>query len=275
MRVDLHIHTIFSSDGMVNPETILNGAIEKNVQIISITDHANVEAIPIISELAVSKQITVISGIELTSFEDVEQHILGYGFDIKHPSIIKIINTVSDYRKTNINLIIDMLRDMGIIIGRNEYVINGRKDIANILLKKGLVTNTSQAFELFLDGKEYKKLPIQYITPEEAIDTINKAGGKAVLAHPFSVRRDYDELFNKIKKLVSYGLCGIEAYYGQYNLSDQRNLANIADRLKIFKTSGSDFHGEGKGCRIYFGDYILCDDAVKSTLDFVNSFKLL
>lgn len=269
MKIDLHIHSCFSNDGTVDPETILCGAIEKNIKVISITDHACIDAIPIISNLAREKQINVVSGIEFSAVEFVEQHILGYGFYTEHPSLQKLIHKVSNYKKYNLNLITDMLADIGIIIS-SEYVINGRKDIANVLLKEGVVTSISEAFDKYLDGERYKSLPIKYITPEEAITTINEAGGKAVLAHPLSVSKNRNELMETIKKLIRYGLCGIEAYYSQYSLNIQKELVEIANDLRLFKTSGSDFHGNGVGCRKNFGDYYQSKDAIAASLEFIS-----
>lgn len=271
MRIDLHIHTSFSADGKEDPYEILNHAIDRDVQFISITDHGCVEAIPIISHLAETQKITIVPGIEITAFENAEQHILGYGFNTNHPSIEKIVRTTSEYKQINIGLILDMLSDMGIMLRTDEYVINGRKDIANTMLKRGIVSDITEAFDLYLDGEEYMSLPIKYISTEEAIGAIVEAGGKAVLAHPFSVSENYDELMGIIKQLINYGLCGIEAYYGQYTLSDQRGLADLADKLGLFKTSGSDFHGSGHGCRKRFGDFFQSNDALEAAFEFIWS----
>lgn len=75
-RADLHVHTVLSpcADVEMIPPLIVQGALEKNIDIIAITDHnasANVRAV---QKAAEGTGLTVLPGMEVQSREDV--HLL-------------------------------------------------------------------------------------------------------------------------------------------------------------------------------------------------------
>ena len=83
----------------------------------------------------------------------------------------------------------------------------------------------------------------------ELIKTIHEAGGIAVLAHPACYWAI--SLENLVKKLMSYGLDGIEVYYPYprfrkiVKFHSSKDVRKIAEKYpKLLKTGGTDFHGE-------------------------------
>ena len=75
-RADLHVHTVLSPCAEVEmiPPLIVQAALEKNIDLIAITDHnasANVRAV---QKAAEGTQLTVLPGMEVQSREDV--HLL-------------------------------------------------------------------------------------------------------------------------------------------------------------------------------------------------------
>ena len=79
------------------------------------------------------------------------------------------------------------------------------------------------------------------------IQMILKAGGVPVLAHPDLMGHD-----EYIEELVSYGLKGLEVYHTDHKEHVARRYEEIAGRLSLVVTGGSDCHGMGKG-RILIG----------------------
>jgi predicted metal-dependent phosphoesterase TrpH len=100
-----------------------------------------------------------------------------------------------------------------------------------------------EAFRLHLSGKEFRKIPRPKPTAEEAISAIKAARGAAVLAHPDSLRLDYDALSESIGELKAQGLAGIECHYGVYSREQTEAYVTIAARHGLIVTGGSDFHG--------------------------------
>ena len=83
--IDLHIHTTYS-DGTDSLKEVLQKAENKNLSVISITDHNNCDAYFELENLNVSDYFTgrIIAGIELnTKAEGVPIEILGYNIDYK------------------------------------------------------------------------------------------------------------------------------------------------------------------------------------------------
>ena len=80
------------------------------------------------------------------------------------------------------------------------------------------------------------------------IKAIHNAGGIAVLAHPACCWAINLDRF--VKRLVSYGLDGIEVYYtyqrhrGIIKFHKVKTVEKIADKYNLIKTGGTDLHGE-------------------------------
>lgn len=92
-KIDLHIHSKFSSDGQLDVKEILDLSKEQNIKCISITDHNSVRAIDEAMTYGKSIGINVLPGIELDcDFNGKSIHLLGYGFDHKDPIFEQIEN---------------------------------------------------------------------------------------------------------------------------------------------------------------------------------------
>lgn len=82
---------------------------------------------------------------------------------------------------------------------------------------------------------------------QKLIKTIHDAGGIAVLAHPaccWAISLD-----RLVKKLVKYGIDGLEVYYpyprhrGIVKFHTARTVEKLADKYGLIKTGGTDLHG--------------------------------
>lgn len=82
---------------------------------------------------------------------------------------------------------------------------------------------------------------------KKLIQAIHNAGGIAVLAHPACCWALSHDRF--VKKLISFGLDGIEVYYpykrhrGIIKFTTSRHIEKIADKYNLIKTGGTDLHG--------------------------------
>ncbi len=77
-RADLHIHTVLSPCGDLDmsPANIVSEAVEKNLDIIGITDHNSTRHCSLVAKLAAEKGIFVMQGAEITTKEEV--HCLAF-----------------------------------------------------------------------------------------------------------------------------------------------------------------------------------------------------
>ena len=253
---DLHIHSTFS-DGTLTPEEIVKIAKMEGLKSISITDHDCISSQYIIEK---SENINIISGIELSSeINGLDIHILGYFIDYKNEDLINTVNKLKQSRVERVEEILFKLKKENIFIEMEELEVKstssiGRSHIANAMVKKGYFDNYKTAFINYLvQGKPafVKGYKLDY---KCALETIIKAGGIAVLAHPGQIYKNL-EIESLVKELKCFGLEGIEVYHPSHNKEQNNKFYNLAKKYKLLVTGGSDYHGKGCHNEKLIGSY--------------------
>ena len=115
--------------------------------------------------------------------------------------------------------------------------------MARLMVKKGLVQNTQEAFDKYLADGAAVHLPKDKISVAEGLALIHGAGGVASLAHPNHVRLVGRDLLAELKRLKSIGLDAVECYYSQHSVERTEELLGMASEAGLLPTGGSDFHG--------------------------------
>lgn len=257
MDVDLHIHST-ASDGSYTPHDILDRARSLNLKAIAITDHDTVDGIKEIMTSERTGPISVLSGVEISSYPPDEFdisgnfHILGYGIRLDDPDLDTALQRVRESRHERNPRIISRLLNHGIDISMDDvresstgHVI-GRPHIARVLIQKGYVSSIDEAFDRYLAKGRPCFVDKFRLDCRTALDVISKAGGVPVLAHPVSLRTDPDTLETLLSEMKSMGLSGIEAYYSDHSPDETEAYCTLARRLGLIVTGGSDFHGSYK-----------------------------
>ena len=251
--IDMHTHSIYS-DGELEVDELIKKAISNNVGILSITDHDTLLGINKAREIYNNKEIDIINGIELSAKVDKgRMHILGYDFDINN----KALNDKMDELKVNsIYAIIACLNqikiDYNIKFKEDEIkeIINrigniGRPLVAKLIVKYGLAKSVDDAFDLYLTPA-YNKTRVNNkgIKAKECIRLIKDANGLSVLAHPNQLLMDDYELEETLKRLISYGLDGIEVYHSGHTKEEVEKYLELANKYNLLISAGSDYHGD-------------------------------
>lgn len=245
-RTDLHCHST-CSDGSLTPEQLVDLAVAKDLQGLSITDHDTVASYPQIIDYAASKGIQMITGVEFSAhFNEKSVHILGYGFTPSDPGILDLCERHQERRKLRNLEILKKLNALDLPITEEElYAIPshtiGRPHIALLMVQKGYVPDFKRAFNRFLgDGKKCF-VPGPMISVEETLDVIKKAHGKAVIAHPHLYS-------NKkfVRKVLALGFDGMECNYACLPFELNAPWHTMANEFALIRTGGSDFHGDKK-----------------------------
>jgi len=175
------------------------------------------------------------------------------------------------FRKERNPKIVSILQKMGYDITMKDVEdisqgeIIGRPHIAKVLVEKGYYKNTRQVFENLLGFGKPAYVKRDKLKPVDAILAIKSANGIAILAHPHKFLYIDEGIENILRELKEYGLDGIEVYHSEHSQSEIKSLIDIAKRLDLSISGGSDFHGEnkpdiklgvGKG-NLFVGDEIL------------------
>ena len=248
-RIDLHLHTTHS-DGSLRPSEVLALAKAANVSALAITDHDITSGIP--EALATGEElgIEVIPGVEISSFDGKsELHILGYCLNWEDEDFNVRLATLRASRHRRNPLIIERLRAAGLEVTYEEVKALagteavGRPHIAQVLMQKKYVTSAKEAFDRFLAEGKPAYVARELPTPEEAIRWIREAKGVAVLAHPTWIKETGEGLRTCVTMLKDAGLGGVEVHYSTHSKSQTASYLEMAQRLGLLVTGGSDFHG--------------------------------
>ena len=249
--IDLHVHTTFS-DGTFTPQEVVRFAKEKGLFAISITDHDTTDGVKDAIEEGERLGLKVVSGVEISADFEIEMHILGLFIDIDNKFLQQKLKMLEKFRKERNPQIIKKLRQMGYNISMEEVEklalgeMIGRPHIAKVLVQKGYFSTTKEVFEKLLGFGKPAYVKKEKLKPQEAIEAIKKAGGLAILAHPHKYLYLEEGSENVFLELKEYGLDGIEVFHSDHNQIETSMLLEIAKKLDLAISGGSDFHGENK-----------------------------
>lgn len=265
---DLHMHTYISTDGEYTPEELINTAREKNLKVISVTDHNSTQSVSETIILGDHEDILVIPGTELDChYNGVHLHILGYGIDINYQPLKDYEQKIIKQDQDNTQKQIKAIEDLGIIID-HEKVYNLSKNnivipemIAEVVLQdsrnddhpllkpyrqngtRSDNPNVNFYWDLCAQGKPAHIEGDAFITLQEAIHMIKEAGGIPIFAHPGNNIKQNKELAIEI---YNQGLQGFEVYSSYHDQETTQFYLQLANQLNALITIGSDYHGKNK-----------------------------
>ena len=251
--IDLHTHTT-ASDGTDSPFALVKKALATGVTTLGITDHDSTagwaEAIT-----AIQPQIQLVLGAEVSCLttDGISVHMLGLLFDGEDQQIQQMLSDSRDTRLPRMRKMVALLQADGFDISLEDVyqaapdqATIGRPHLADALVAKKIVATRDEAFADLLHNESKYYVTHAAPTPADAIATIKRAGGVAVIAHPFASRRGQILTADTFQDLVAAGLDGIEVHHRDQNAAEQQVLTEIAGELHLVTTGASDYHGTGK-----------------------------
>ena len=244
---DMHTHTNYS-DGLYSPKELIDKAINKGLNGISITDHDTIdgisEALEYIKEF---NNFKIIPGIEFSSsFSDSEVHILGYFIDIKNKELLSMIAKIKSSRWDRGISILDKLSDLDIVLPRLDILKEasdsgfiGRANIARKLVEFNYVKDINEAFEKYLSIGKPAYVERFKLSIKDTIDLIHKSKGISVLAHPGLIKDQ-----NALDECLKHGIMGIECFQSKHSETQTIEYLDFSKKNSLIATGGSDYHGD-------------------------------
>jgi len=244
--VDLHAHTTFS-DGTSSPSEVVYVYKQAGVQIMSITDHDTLEALPQAQMLAKKAGIFFVPGVEISSREHDHLHILGYNIDTANKRLNEALAQNREQRNIRAKKIIKNLQEAGVNISEEDVFklvknVASRAHIADAIRNKKIEPSRQAAFRKYLIPGKPGYVPNEGLSVCEIISLIKQAGGKAFMAHLGIVK----EYWN-FPAWVTSGLDGIEVYYPSHKQPMRQELLKLAKKYNLLVSAGSDHHGQKSG----------------------------
>jgi predicted metal-dependent phosphoesterase TrpH len=255
--IDLHLHTT-ASDGRLAPDEVVRRAVGVGIDVLAVTDHDTMDGVAAATREAERLGATIVPGIEITSVLDGRDvHVLAYYIDGCHPALIGLLNEQRQERVERAREIGENLARLGVPIDIDELIGSrpgterrsiARPQIAAALVAAGHAVSVADAFAKWLHDGGPACVPHRGRTPADVVSVIASAGGAASMAHPGTTRRD-----DIISTLVESGLMALEAYHSDHSADEQTRYAEMARRLGLAVTGGSDYHGDDRRRSSFFG----------------------
>lgn len=266
-KIDLHMHTRVS-DGTDTPGELLSNVKEAGIGLFSLTDHDAIKGCAVIQKLRTGEDPAFVTGVEFScKDEEGKYHILGYGYDPETEPIRQVVGLGHGYRIEKVRARLEFLKDR-FDFGfpdkeiRNLFELDnpGKPHIGNLMVRYGYARSKEEAIKDYINQLRFRG---KYVRPEEAIRGILDSGGVPVLAHPSYGSGDDiilgEEMDRRLRRLISFGLEGVEAYYSGFTEKLRGEILSLAEKYGLYVTAGSDYHGSNK--MVELGDTGLSDAA--------------
>lgn len=253
MNADLHCHSTVS-DGWLEPEAVVRRAATNGVELLALTDHDELGGLDEAARVAGELGLRFVNGVEISvSFAGETIHIVGLGFDHRHPALIEGLKQVRSGRDARARRISEALEKAGIrdaLGGARQFARNpdlvSRAHFARFLVASGVMPDVKTVFEHYLVRGKPGFVEHEWASLEEAVGWIREAGGIAVIAHPARYRLSTAALEELFDRFVAAGGEAVEVVSGAHSEDEMRRFASIARRRNLLASRASDFHGESE-----------------------------
>ena len=264
--IDLHTHTMYS-DGTDTAEELLKNAEQKNLYIISITDHNNTNVYEELENMDIKKFYSgrIIPGVELnTKVLGVPIEILGYGIDYKKLNKMakEIYISVEERNRIEVQRLYNKCINLGIKLDSDCVERHPGDTFASKYIHSEIIKYDEN--KKFLDEETWRGDTIgfyrKYMSNPEcmlyvemddfvpdfeiAANLIKESGGLVFLPHIYEYKENSEKILDYI--INNYQFDGIECFYTTFTEEQSKNLINICEKNNYYISGGSDYHGKAK-----------------------------
>ncbi|WP_295936304.1 PHP domain-containing protein [uncultured Alistipes sp.] len=291
---DLHIHSVYSSDGEFAVEDIVGKCVAAGVDVFALTDHNTVRGVPGAADCAKQAGIGFIPGIEIDcNYRGTDLHLLGYGIDHTSDDFSALEAEVRLKTLDSFGAMIDNLLRLGFVVDAGEVLSRAGEQlpsaelIAEVMLSdtkyyspllapymKGGSRSDMPYINFYLDYFAQGKpafVPVEYRSFRDAVELVRDNGGVPVVAHPGLNFRGIERV---AEQLLQHGAAGLEVFNNYHDPAQTDYFASLALREGAFMTCGSDFHGKTKPL-IGIGQFRSDDRYNRYPSDFVNHIDVV
>ena len=264
--IDLHLHSSVSSDGEVPPAELLQLASAAGLCAVSITDHDTTEAYRQTPPGGSNPEL--ICGVEMTTrLGERTVHLLGYFMDPFEERLVEELSRLDSAKRKQAKLRAERLRQLGFVFADSDVARYARGKVpVGPIFGMAIINNPANDRDARLlpyrEGGERAEQPYYYfdkdflqegkpaychverISTTGAIELLREIGGAPVLAHP-GEKFDPSKDAGLIAELKEHGMVGLEVWSTYHDGAMQNAFFNLARRLDLVASAGSDFHGPG------------------------------
>ena len=249
--IDLHMHST-ASDGAFAPAKLMELAKLRGLSAVALTDHDTTAGLAEAAAKAGEIGLDFVPAIELAAERSRGVlHILGYFVDADAPGLKTFLADIVAKRDERNRAILERLAAMGTSIDPAFLTATpgttiGRPHIAEALVRAGAASSFHDAFTRYLARGAAAFVERRTAEAEEVIAVIRAARGVASMAHPSQLRcESHLELVTVLHRLREAGLAALEVRHPDHSADQTRVYTELAFRLSLACSGGTDFHSLG------------------------------
>lgn len=238
--IDLHVHTT-ASDGTFTPSDVVLLAKKAGLAAMAVTDHDTISGVEEAVNKAKEVGLELVPGVEISVGDTEDIHIIGLFIDYKDNNLLTVMDTLGNYRRFRNEEMIANIRKEGFdisyeVIEKSMNTNNlGRLHIAYYMQKMGIVNDYRKFFKKYLIPGAKTYVPMKQLSEKEGIDAILKSGGIPILAHINYLKQSDDNTEKTVRRLMEYGLKGIEVFYSGYDKRIEKLAHRICEKYNLLK----------------------------------------
>ena len=248
-RIDLHTHSS-RSDGTFTPAELVRLASARDLDVVALTDHDTTAGLDEALAAGAGAGVEVVPGVELSAeYEATSVHVLCYWMDPADDELQRELRRLHDERYRRGELMVERLQALGVPVTfeRVRELAAGdnivRPHIAQAMVETGVVATEQEAFDRYIADGRPAHVPKHALDPVDAVGLIRGAGGVCVLAHPGMWGDESSVPEPLIGAMAAAGMRGLEVDHSDHSPEDRIHYRDLADRLGLVATGGSDCHG--------------------------------
>jgi 3',5'-nucleoside bisphosphate phosphatase len=243
--IDLHLHST-ASDGGLSPEGVVQRAAAAGIGAIALTDHDTLAGVPQAIAAGDQAGVRVIGGCEFSvSASWGEMHVLGYFLPSHSPALERFLERCRADRVRRAQEMVQQLQRLGVPL-TFESVLEfsgggavGRPHVARAIVRHGGAPDLNHAFDRFLARGRPAFVEKALPSFAEVADVVHSVGGLLSAAH----LKEHGTVA-ALEKLKQQGLDAVETRHPSHDPDVRARLTDLALRLRLLRTGGSDWHGD-------------------------------
>lgn len=212
----------------------------------ALTDHDTVAGVPAAVEAGERLGLRVVGGCEFSSAAPWgEMHVLGYFLPSHSPELESFLERCRADRVRRAKEMVTRLQGLGVGLEFDAVLLQanggavGRPHVARAIVRHGGAIDVSDAFDRFIGRGRPAFVDKNLPTFREIADLVHSVRGLVSVAH---IKERGTRTF--LERLKREGLDAVETRHPSHDPELRARLADIATRLGLLRTGGSDWHGD-------------------------------
>jgi len=243
--VDLHVHST-ASDGSLSPEAVVQRASAAGLRAFALTDHDTLAGVPTAMAEGARLGVRVVGGCEFSALAPWgEMHVLGYFLPADCPPLEAFLERCRADRVRRGQEMVDRLRLLGVDLTFDQVLHEarggavGRPHVARAIVRQGGAVGLSDAFDRFIGRGRPAYVDKRLPEFGAIVELVHGVRGLVSVAH---LKDRGTRSF--IERLKHQGLDALETRHPSHDPDLRARLTDIALRLGLLRTGGSDWHGD-------------------------------